>query len=248
MLAGRDLDDTVVLDAAEPDAGILSSQLGEHRHRVAGDMHGPVDDPLRSWWRRRRFEPLRQRKPATEEQGEDHQHLHDRRRVDDRIRHDRIPGTHRVAGRLERRRVGRAPGEQAGPVGRRQAQRLSGQRAQPGEPDDQRGGQGDRLGPATPQAGKERRPRCQPDGVREQDQAELTEQAETFGSTQGLVDRTDGQADEQGRGRPDGNPLDPHGAEAGAEPDDEEHEQDRVIGQEVDHYRWHLTRAWRPPP
>ena len=54
-------------------------------------------------------------------------------------------------------------------------------------------------------------------------------------SAERLVDRPDRQADEQGCGRSDRHALDPHGAEAGADPDDEEHEQDHVVGQEVDH-------------
>ena len=147
VLVGRDADHAVVLDAAEPDAGILGTQLGERRLEslVTSTVQLTIRSARGGGGGGSSLAGSGSRRPSSSVMTTSIDD--DRRRVGERIRHDRIPGGHRLAGGLERRRVRRAPGEQPGPVGGRQAEHLSGQRAQPAEHDDQRGGHGDGLAP-----------------------------------------------------------------------------------------------------
>ena len=83
------------------------------------------------------------------------------------------------------------------------------------------------MGRFSPEPGEKRRPRRQPDGEREQDEADLTQQAETVGVAQRLVEVANGEADEQRRGRAERHALggDDDGVAAMGEP----------LGEHIDH-------------
>ena len=231
----RDRHVAVVLDTAEPEARVARAQLADRRQPGRRHVDRPVDQPLDRRRRWRWFEPRREPQLAAEQQREDRDHRRDRGRVGERVGDDRVAVGHGLGRGLERRGVRGAAGEQPGPVGGRQVEHPRHQRTQPGQRRDECGGDRHRERAATSHAGDERRSRRQTDRVGEQHEAELAEQSEAVGRTDRVVDRADGEADEQRRRRAERDPPDADAADTGADSDDEEDEQDRVVHQEVRH-------------
>ena len=224
----------VVFDPTERDSGIPAAQVVERWARIRGHEHCPVDDPLRPCRLPRRFELGRQVEVTAEQQRGDHQHRDHGRRIRERVRHDWVPGRNCFARGLQRWCVRRAAGEQASAIGRREPEEVSHEGAHAGERDRQCRRDRDCSRAAPPQPAEKRRPGRQPDRVGEQDETELAQQGQALGAAQRLVERANGDAHEQRRGRAQRHAFDPHRAEARPKADGQEHEQDRVVRDDID--------------
>ena len=245
-------DHALVLDAAEPDARNRARNSPRRRPTelvVTCTVQLTIRSAARRW--RRRFEIRRQRSRRPRSSVTITSIDDDGRRVAQRV------GDHRVAvdsgfGRsLERRRVRGAPAKQTGtgrpPTGRARWQRA--RRASEGGDESARGDDG--LGTASAQTGEERRTRRQPDGVGEQDEAELAEQPKPAGAAQRSSTRADGQAREEGGSRTERHTLDANRAADRTERYNQEDEQDRVVSENIESPSGTLRRernADRRPP
>ena len=234
VVVDRDRHHAVVADSAEADL-VAIAQLTQRGQACRADRDRPVDEIGRLRRRWRRFERRRKAEPAADQQCEDEQHRHHRRRIGERV------GDHGVAlvdcldRRLQRWRVRGTAGEQSGAFCRRESEPASDPADDGGERANERERDGDRADAAASETGEERRPGGETDRVREQHETELAEEGQPTGGTQRLVDRANGETDEQRGGRPDGDSPDPDASDGGTDADDQEREQDWLVREEVDH-------------
>ncbi len=220
VVVDRDRHDAVVADPAEADV-VAITQLAQRGHAGRADRDRPVDEIGRLRGRWGRFERCRKAEPATDQQREDEQHRHHRGRIGERVGDHRVAVVDCLDRRLQRWRVRRTAGEQSRPFCGGEPEPCRDCAHDGGERADQRDGDGDGADAAPPKAGEERRPRGKADRVREQHETELAEDGEPIGAAQRLVDRANGETDEQRAGRADGDSPDPDASDRGTDADDQ---------------------------
>ena len=99
-LAIGDSHPAFLLDPTEGDVREPRAQLGERRQISDRDEHGPIDDLLGTRWGGRWGQSCRQRQSPSEQQGRHQQHRQHRRRVGERVRHNRVATGDRLGRRL----------------------------------------------------------------------------------------------------------------------------------------------------